>query len=40
LPWNEREEETAPSFKATHAPKYASDDDDDEAMKMFADLTK
>jgi hypothetical protein len=41
LPWNENEEDKAPSFKATHAPKYAADDDDeDEAMKMFADLTK
>lgn len=36
-PW--AEEEKAPSFKATHAPKYsADDDDDDESLEFFKNL--
>jgi hypothetical protein len=37
VPW--QDEETAPTFKATHAPKYSSDDeDDDESLEFFKKL--
>jgi hypothetical protein len=35
-PWSD--EDTAPSFKATHAPKYSSDEDDDESLEYFKNL--
>jgi hypothetical protein len=37
VPW--QEEESAPTFKATHAPKYSSDEeDDDESLEFFKKL--
>jgi len=39
VPWDDAEESTAPSFKATHAPKYSGDDEDeDETIKFFKKL--
>lgn len=35
-----KEEKSAPSFKATHAPSYTSDDDDDEGLEFFNKLAK
>lgn len=39
VPWD-NDEDTAPSFKATHAPKYAVDDDaeDDDSLEYFKKL--
>jgi len=36
VPWADTEE--APSFKATHAPNYSGDDDDDESLEFFKKL--
>jgi gp32 DNA binding protein like len=36
----EIEEDSAPSFKATHAPKYSGDEDDDESLEFFKNLAK
>jgi len=37
-PW--QDEDAAPKFKATHAPNYSGDDDDDEAMDYFKNLAE
>jgi hypothetical protein len=35
-PWSD--ESSAPTFKASHAPKYSGDDDDDESLEYFKNL--
>ena len=37
-PW--QDEDSAPKFKATHAPNYSGDDEDDEAMDYFKSLAE
>lgn len=36
----EIEEDSAPTFKASHAPKYSGDEDDDESLEFFKNLAK
>jgi hypothetical protein len=40
VPWDDKEEDSAPTFKATHAPKYSEDDDDEESLEFFKNLAK
>jgi hypothetical protein len=36
----EIEEDSAPTFKASHAPKYSGDEEDDESLEFFKNLAK
>jgi hypothetical protein len=36
----EIEEDSAPTFKSSHAPKYSGDEDDDESLEFFKNLAK